>query len=281
MSKEQENSDVSVKVYQSPEKAFWVNSFLIETAGSVVVIDTQFLVSTAQELKRRIEAIGKPLSAVIVSHPHPDHFNGTIVLSEGNEDLPVYATQATLDGIKATEASKREFWTKSYGDDYPRETFFPNRTLQPQDEITIDGVRFVIDELGAGESLTNTVIYLPEEKILFASDLIYDGAHPWLAEGRSAAWLKHLNYLKTAYSDAETVYAGHGGKTTLAAVDEQIKYIEEFSRLVKNATANGKTLGEEEKNQIAAATKAQYQNLALEFLIDSNADGLATEFAEK
>lgn len=249
------NSNCSISVYTSSEAAFFVNSFIIETENGVIVVDTQFLVSTAQELKQKIAVTSKPLLAVIITHPHPDHFNGTIVLSEGTDDLPIYATQATFDGIRATEAEKRAFWKQKYGDDYPNETAIPNRILQPKDELTIDGVRFIVDELGAGESLTNTVLYLPDEKVLLASDLVYERAHPWLAEGRSKAWLKHLAYLKTEYRETETVYAGHGGKTSLAAFDEQATYIKDFSPLVQDETNNTDQLSDEQKARIKAATQ--------------------------
>ncbi len=268
----------SINIYKSPEAAFWVNSFIIETENGVVVIDTQFLVSTAQELKQKVEATGKPILAIIITHPHPDHFNGTIVLSPDKDGFPVYATQATFDGIKATEAEKREFWKQKYADDYPDATVFPNRLLQPKDELTIDGVHFVIDELGAGESLTNTVIYLPNEKILLASDLVYERAHPWLAEGRSTAWLKHLEYLKIEYGAAKTVYAGHGGKTSLVAVDEQAEYIRDFTRIVQDETNGSSKLSDDQKAHIKTIMQERYAGYALEFLIDLNTDGLMNKF---
>lgn len=268
----------SIEIYTSPEAAFLVNSFIVETENGIIVIDTQFLISTARELKQKIEANGKPLLAVIITHPHPDHFNGTIVLCEDKENLPVYATQATLDGIKATEAEKREFWKQKYGHDYPKATFFPNHILQPKDELIIDKVRFVIDELGAGESSTNTVIYLPDEKVLFASDLIYVEAHPWLAEGRSDAWLKQLEYLKKEYSEAQNIYAGHGGKTTLAALDEQSNYITDFRQTVRKELNHAGELTDEQKARLKAAMQERYAGYALEFLIDLNADGMVKEF---
>jgi len=131
---------MQIHVFSSPEPAFLVNSFIIETQNGVIVIDTQFLVSEAQKLKQEVEKLGKPLLGVIVTHPHPDHFNGVGILCE-NLEVPIYATQSTFDEIKAIEADKREFWKPMYGDDYPDSTLLPNRIIGSKEDLVIDGVK--------------------------------------------------------------------------------------------------------------------------------------------
>ena len=54
----------------------FVNSYLLETADGVVLVDAGLLVSDARALAARIAALHKPLAAAFVTHPHPDHFNG-------------------------------------------------------------------------------------------------------------------------------------------------------------------------------------------------------------
>lgn len=210
-----------IHTYSSPANAFLVNSFLIETSNGVVLIDTQFLISEAKKLKEFIQKIEKPLLGIIITHPHPDHFNGAVVIAEDMNELPIYATQATLDGIKASEASKRQFWTKTYGSDYPQSTTFPNQIVASDEPLVIDGVEIVIDDLGAGESTDITIIYLPQIKTLIASDLVYNKVHPWLAESRSQAWLDQIQVVKANYKDAQTVFAGHGTDGELSILDEQ------------------------------------------------------------
>jgi hypothetical protein len=50
-----------VQVYSSSPEAFLVSSFLLETANGVVVIDTQFLVTSAKLLRQKVIDLGKPL----------------------------------------------------------------------------------------------------------------------------------------------------------------------------------------------------------------------------
>jgi DNA-binding NarL/FixJ family response regulator len=41
-----------------------------------VAVDTNLLVSDIEALRARLRALNKPPLAILVTHPHPDHFNG-------------------------------------------------------------------------------------------------------------------------------------------------------------------------------------------------------------
>jgi len=270
---------MQISVFTSPEPAFLVNSFIIETQNGVIVVDAQFLVSEARKLKQRIEQVGKPLLAVIVTHPHPDHFNGVGILCE-NLEVPIYATQSTLDDITAIEARKREFWKQTYGNDYPDFTILPNRMVNSKEDLVIDGVNLVIDDLGAGESSDITVIYVPSQKALIASDLLYHNVHPWLAEGRSKAWVEQIEYVKNTYGATEIVYAGHGSEGNLDALDGQREYIQFFYQLVRDRfTSDG--VSDDAKAHIKDTMLTRYPNYPLEFLIEMNIDGIVNELIDE
>jgi glyoxylase-like metal-dependent hydrolase (beta-lactamase superfamily II) len=267
-----------IHTYSSPPEAFLVNSFLIETANGIIVVDTQFLVTPAKALKQKVVDLGKPLLGVIITHPHPDHYNGTAILLEGLEAVPIYATQATYNGVKETEAPKREFWTPTYKDEYPVSTLLPTKIVKPQEAFSIDGLSFVIDDLGAGEASDMTVIYLPDQHQLIASDLVYYRVHPWLAEGRSQRWLEQLKLVKERYQDAIQVFNGHGKESTLHGLDEQTDYITSFRDLVEQHR-QAEVVSEAAKVKIREVMHEKYPSYPLDFLIDMNIDGVAKELA--
>jgi glyoxylase-like metal-dependent hydrolase (beta-lactamase superfamily II) len=185
-----------VHVFSSEESAFFVNSFVIETTRGLVLVDTQFLTSSARRLRDAIRTHGKQLLAVVITHPHPDHFNGTAEIAHEWPGLPIYATKATIDVIRATEADKRAAWTPVYGDHYPDQTVLPNTVVMPGQAVVVDGLELRIDDLGEGESADITVIPLPNSNQLIASDLLYHRVHPWLAEGRTKQWLSQLEIVR-------------------------------------------------------------------------------------
>jgi glyoxylase-like metal-dependent hydrolase (beta-lactamase superfamily II) len=268
----------TIHTYAASPEAFLVNSFLIETDYGVVVVDTQFLVTPAKALKQKVIDLGKPLLGVIITHPHPDHYNGTAILLDGLDSVPIHATQATYDGVKETEAIKREFWTPTYQDEYPKSTLLPTEIIKPGEPLIIDGVSLVIDDLGAGEASDITVIYLPEQQQLIASDLVYYRVHPWLAEGRSQPWLEQLDFVKKRYADTVQMFNGHGGKSTLQGLDEQIDYITSFQDLV-DQYRQGDAVDEAQKSEIRKIMLAKYPTYPLDFLIEMNVDGMAKERA--
>jgi glyoxylase-like metal-dependent hydrolase (beta-lactamase superfamily II) len=266
----------NVTIYASPEEAFLVNSFLVDTDSGILLIDTQFLVSPAKTLREKLIQTQRPLKAVIISHPHPDHFGGTAIVLEGQATVPVYAVQATYDGIKATESGKREFWTPIYKAEYPPTTLLPNKIVRSGETLVIDGLQVIIDDLGAGESSDITVIWFPQNKQLIVSDLVYNRIHPWLAEGRSESWLKQLELVKQRYKDAQMVYAGHGAAGTLALLEEQAGYIRVFRDLVFGAVKNGQ-VSKDDKKRITDQLKLLYPAYPMEGLIAYNIDGVAGE----
>src|SRR5215831_17790916 len=65
-----------VHVYQSGEAGIFANAYLVETPRSVVAIDTTLSNTDSKALRAKLDALGKPLVAVLLTHGHPDHYNG-------------------------------------------------------------------------------------------------------------------------------------------------------------------------------------------------------------
>ena len=72
-----------VHTYRSGETGLFVNSYLVEGADGVVAVDAPLLLSDGRAFRARLEALGKPLLGVLVTHPHPDHYNTITELLAG------------------------------------------------------------------------------------------------------------------------------------------------------------------------------------------------------
>ena len=265
---------VRIHVFAAPPEKFFVNSFLVETDEGVVLVDTQFLVSTARALVDRLDALAKPLAAVIVTHPHPDHFNGLPIVLEGRPDVPVFANRATIAGIEATRAAKREAWTPVYGNDYPTLDALPDREVGPDETLLLAGTRFRLIDLGAGECADNSIIHIPEADALIVSDLVYNRCHPWLAEHRLEAWLDQLSHVQAEFGGLATVYAGHGPAGGPELFAAQANYIRAFSSLVRTHTRGGE-LDQAGLTAVVADTVRDRDGWPLQMLVEMNARALA------
>ena len=89
----------------SPPPGFFVNAYLVETPAGIVVVDGTLTVSDSRAVRARLEAIGKPLLAVLVTHPHPDHYAGVAAVVAGN-DVPIVSAASVEHIIRRDDAAK-------------------------------------------------------------------------------------------------------------------------------------------------------------------------------
>src|SRR4051812_32078953 len=83
-----------------------VNGYLVEGPHAVVAVDSALTVSDAKALRERLDALGKPLAAVLLTHGHPDHYNGVAILTDGASLTPIYATAAVTKVIREYDRAK-------------------------------------------------------------------------------------------------------------------------------------------------------------------------------
>lgn len=262
----------------SSEQDFAVNSWLVPTERGIVVVDTQFTVTEADKLVKAVIQSGRPLEAIVITHPHPDHYNGTCQLLKLTR-VPVYATQATIDGIRTTAQSKRAQWKPTYGKDYPDNTCAPDHVAPVGGSVRIDGLELQFRDYGPGEALGESITLAPALHAVFVGDLIYNQVHPWLAEGRSAQWLAQLDRLSRDVPADWTVYPGHGPSGGVMVIEAQRQYITELQAAIR-AQLGPLGIAPGSTKVIVDGIRARYPGWSLEMLIPINVGAVAKELSE-
>lgn len=79
-------------------------------------------------LRERVDALHKPLRAVIVTHGHPDHYGGVAQLVAGREGVPVFAIEGVDAVIRRDDALKGRLLS-AFGIDWADPRTFPNVVL--------------------------------------------------------------------------------------------------------------------------------------------------------
>ena len=95
-----------IHTHISGDKGIFANAYLIETDHGVVAIDSTLTVSESKALRSELDSIGKPLLAIILTHPHPDHVAGVANLVTG-PNVPIISLESVARIMHATEEAKR------------------------------------------------------------------------------------------------------------------------------------------------------------------------------
>lgn len=270
----------TVHTYSAPAAGIFVNAYLVETEHGVVAVDATLTVSDARALRAQADAIGKPLLAVLLTHGHPDHYNGITDLLNG-EDVPVLATSGVDQVIRADDAAKEAQWTPVFGAEWPTERTFPSRIVTDGETVTFDGVAFTVHDLGPGESHFDSYWVLETgKKVAFIGDVAFHDTHSYMSDGHSKAWLSHLDTLPDALADVELLYPGHGAPGEAELLDQEREYIQVYRQTVGELAAGQATLSEAAKMELQTTMKAHLPTDKLDFLIPLGADPVASELLQ-
>ena len=206
----------------SANRNFISNAAFVVTRDSVVVIDALGSPSLAKDLIAEIRKI-TPLSIshVIVTHYHADHIYGLQSFKESG--AIVVAHQAAREYLNSEAAQQRL--------DTSRQEIAPwidkKTRLVPADEwITSDtdkvigGIRFSIRAVGPSHTPEDLVVYLPEDQILFAGDLVFRSRVPFVGQANSRQWIRALDTLLEM--PTKLIVPGHGPLSTSARDDLQM-----------------------------------------------------------
>jgi glyoxylase-like metal-dependent hydrolase (beta-lactamase superfamily II) len=281
MHRHQLTSDITIHTHASGEGGIYSNAYLIETRSGVVAVDATLSETESKTLRRELEALGKPLLAVLITHPHPDHVAGITNLVAG--DAPkIIATQSVLDLMRTLEAPKRAQWGPVYGEEWVKRWTYPDTVVASGARVVFDGVAYSVLDVGAGgDSEANAVWFVEGAKrTAFLGDLTFNGTHAYVADGKLLAWLANLSRLERACADIEVAFPGHGAAAApLDLLRAQRDYLLTLAGHVKEIAQDRSQLSAEEKQELERRMVAYLPGGALTFLVAMNADPIARELA--
>ena len=231
-----------IYAYVQPDGTWgWSNAGLIASQGHTLLVDTLMSVPLTRdmlrELRSRVPAAAK-IDRVLNTHANPDHFFGNGLVA----DAEIIATRETaremasfdpklLSGLAANHAQMGEageflFETMGRQFDFSGvETLtLPSRTFERRLSLQVGDTPVELIDLGPAHTSSDTIAWLPRQRVVFTGDLLFNEGHPIVWAGPVDNWIDACRHILDL--DPEVVVPGHGPITDSGAVKRLAAYFD-------------------------------------------------------
>ena len=198
----------------------------------VLVIDTRSTHVQAEEVRRDLRRITLlPVTVVVNTHGHYDHAFGNRVF----RPAPIWGHRLSVRMLEMTGEEQRTTFMAERPDlaDATAAVVIdpPDRTFDDMATIDVGGRDVELRYLGRAHTDNDIVIRVPDAGVLFAGDLLENGAPPYFGDGFPMDWPDTVERLATLVDGA--VIPGHGDVGDAAFVAAQLADLREICRLAE------------------------------------------------
>ena len=180
------------------------NTGIIIGDDAVLVADTQATPAMAQDVVRRIrEVTDKPIKYVVLTHYHAVRVLG----ASGFNPQEIIASQDTYDLIvergEQDKASEIGRFPRLFRDveSVPPGMTWPTITFNKKMTLWLGKLEVQLLQLGRGHTKGDTVVWLPQDRVLLSGDLVEFDATPYAGDAYFRDWpqtLENVAALKPA-----------------------------------------------------------------------------------
>lgn len=214
-------------------EGFMSNAGFVVTPAGVVVFDSLGTPSLAQAMLAEIRKITPaPIKRVIVSHYHADHYYGLQVFKDAGAEI--WAHEHGRGSVQTEEArlrfEQRKEVLKPWVADGLQRLLEADVWLAGDTDFELGGVRFQLRHVGPAHSAEDLALYVVDDQVLYAGDLVFKGRVPFVGQADSRLWLAALDRLLAL--EAKVLIPGHGAMSTdpvgdLTLTREYLLYLRE------------------------------------------------------
>ncbi|RZU02482.1 MBL fold metallo-hydrolase [Rivibacter subsaxonicus] len=224
------------------------NTGIVVGDDAVMVIDTQATPAMAQDVIRRIrEVTDKPIKYVVLTHYHAVRVLGASAYKPEH----VIASHDTLDLIRERgeqdKASEIGRFPRLFNnvESVPPGLTWPTLSFTGKMTLWLGKLEVQLLQLGRGHTKGDTVVWLPQDKVLFSGDLVEFDATPYAGDAYFSDWPQTLQNL--AALKPEKLVPGRGAalqtsEQVRAGLEGTRAFVSELYASVKAGVAAGREL---------------------------------------
>ncbi|MEU4770299.1 MBL fold metallo-hydrolase [Actinosynnema sp. NPDC023794] len=244
-----------IYAYVQPDGTWWINNtgFLVGEHG-VVSVDA---CATERRTRAYLDTIrtvtAQPVRTLINSHHHGDHTFGNYLF----ETATIVGHEAVREGVRDWGGPRSApYWTEVDWGAIRLEP--PFLTYTNAVTLWVDDLRCEVRHVGtAAHTTSDSIVWIPDRRVLFAGDLLFNGSTPFFVQGSLTGAIEVLTEV-IAPLGAETIVAGHGDVAGPELIDQVLGYL----AFVRDLAHQGHGAGLSPLQAARDADLGQYADLA-------------------
>ncbi len=234
------------------------NSAFVVTKNGVLVFDTGASETIGQALKQvASKTTDKPVRWVVNSHGHGDHWLGNNAFAGAEIISSTHVrTHVTQEGASWVG----RFTTMTGGSTGESKVVAPTRAVDARTTMQFGEVKGELLLSNGGHTTGDVVLWLPQERVLLAGDVVYSDSAPGTFDANIPSWIAFLKELEKL--KPKVVVPGHGKVADGAVITRQREFFEKIWTIVQAGHEQGKLDHEilPEVKQKLAGYKRLYAN---------------------
>jgi glyoxylase-like metal-dependent hydrolase (beta-lactamase superfamily II) len=183
--------------------------FVVSDAG-VVVFDALGTPALGEAMVAAIRKVTpQPIVRVVVSHYHADHIYGLQALKSAGAEIWAHskANDYFASGLAQERLEQRRRDLHPWVDERTR-VIAADTSIEGDTAFRLGGLTFRILYAGGAHAPEDIMLYVVEDRLLFAGDLLFAGRVPFVGNADSRGWLRALD--KMIAVKPAVVVPGHG-----------------------------------------------------------------------
>lgn len=197
-------------------QGYMINSTVIVGENGVILVDSGGSAEVGRHIARAVRRIThKPVTHVVNTHHHGDHYLGNAAF----EGASFISSEACRGLVLETGAEWLREMERAVGHKLPGTKPLAAGITYAEGTRTerlVQGVRLVFWVPRGSHTAGDLLVYLPEDKVLIAGDVLVNGIVPTLQDGFVKNWLGTLEQIEAL--GAAHFVPGHGDIMTLGDV---------------------------------------------------------------
>jgi len=238
-----------------------INTWGFNNAGLIIEKDQSLLIDTLYDEKSTLKmleeiknktGINNHFNYLINTHANGDHWFGNnvvhadeiIATKETIKDMKSVSPSLMADALKPSLKFKLLYWLKNKKncplDRYFKECFdafdfqkikplYPTQIINNKKTLHLDNLVIELIDLGPAHTKSDLIVWIPEKKVVFTSDILFNDSTPIMWEGPVENWINACDYLINL--KAEYYIPGHGA--IINKIEEIKKIRSYFEHLLK------------------------------------------------